>query len=93
MPTIFENLSDGFYTAFFEPDPEKREAAIEAWIKNATSIIQSVTENDIRAFLEPILKDTWTPETWQRQIEKFSRLYRKSRLEDTYKLFLEAVTR
>ena len=24
MPTVFESLSDGFYTAFFEPDPDRR---------------------------------------------------------------------
>ena len=89
MPTKFETLSDGFYTAFFEPDPEKRAAAIESWIKTATSTIQSVTEKDIRAFLEPILKDSSTPEAWQSRVEKFSRLYSKSQSIDTYKLFLE----
>ena len=31
MPIVFEGISDGFYTAFFEPDPEKRKGKIEVW--------------------------------------------------------------
>ena len=29
MPTVFETLTDGFYTAFFESDPEKRVKELE----------------------------------------------------------------
>ena len=64
MPTVFENLSDGFYTAFFESDSEKRKTAIESWVKSAVPVLQEAVENDICAYLEPILKDTWTPEGW-----------------------------
>jgi hypothetical protein len=89
MPTLFENISDGFYTAFFEPDAEKRKAAIEAWIKDATPIIQSAVENDIRTYLELLLKDTWTPDGWENRVEKFNRMYGKYPFFDTYKLYLD----
>ncbi len=55
MPTVFESISDGFYTAFFEPDQDKRKDKIEAWIKESTPVIQSAVENDLRAYLEEIL--------------------------------------
>lgn len=72
MPTVFETLSDGFYTAFFESDSEKRRAAIEAWIKDATPIVQSAVENEIRSYLEYILEQTWTVEGWRSRAKKFS---------------------
>lgn len=93
MPTVFESISEGFYTAFFEPDPERRKAAIEAWIQVVTPIIQSAVENDIRAYLEPILKDTWTPEGWKSRAEKFNRLYNKLPFIDTYRLYLDVKLR
>mgnify|MGYP001155985223 FL=1 len=72
MPTVFETLTDGFYTAFFESDPEKRRAAIEAWIKDATPIVQSAVENELRSYLEYVLEQTWTAEGWQNRVKKFS---------------------
>lgn len=93
MPSVFENVSDSFYTAFFEPDPDRRKAAIEAWIQAATPIIQSAVENDIRTYLESILADTWTREGWKRQAEKFNRLYQTKPFIDTYKLCLDVKLR
>lgn len=72
MPTVFETLSDGFYTAFFESDPEKRRDAIEAWIKAVTPTVQSAVENELRSYLENILEQTWTAEGWQSRAKKFS---------------------
>lgn len=72
MPTVFETLTDGFYIAFFESDSEKRRAAIEAWIKDATPIVQSAVENELRSYLEYILEQTWTAEGWQSRAKKFS---------------------
>jgi len=72
MAAIFEMLSDGFYTAFFEADPEKRRAAIETWIKSATPVIQSAVEDELRSYLEYILEQTWTAEGWQSRAKKFS---------------------
>ena len=89
MPTLFENITDGFYSAFFEPDPEKRRASIEAWIKDATPEIQSAIEDEIRACIESILKDTWTPEGWRRGAEKFVRPYNGKPLMDSYRLGLD----
>ena len=36
MPTVFESISDGFYTAFFDPDQDIRKDKIEGWIKEST---------------------------------------------------------
>ncbi|MFC1948437.1 Smr/MutS family protein, partial [Chloroflexota bacterium] len=71
MPTVFEAISDDFYTAFFTPDPEERRKAIDEWIKDSTPIIQSAVENDLRAYLEPILADTWEEKGWKSRAEKF----------------------
>ena len=90
MPTVFNNLSDGFYTAFFEPNSEKRRIAIDLWIKSAVPVIQSAVENEIRTYLEPLLKDTWTTDGWKSRAKKFSGLYGNKLFIDTYKLCLEA---
>jgi hypothetical protein len=71
MPTAFDSISDGFYTAFFEPDPVEREEAIEAWIKESTPVIQSAVEDDLRAYLEGILEATWTEKGWEARATKF----------------------
>jgi hypothetical protein len=71
MSTVFETLSDRFYTAFFESDPEKRRDAIEAWIKAATPIVQSAVENELRSYLEYVLEQIWTVEGWQSRAKKF----------------------
>lgn len=94
MPTVFETLSDKFYTAFFEADSEKRRAAIEAWIKDATPVVQSAVENELRSYLEYLLEQTWTVEGWQSRAKKFSgtilhgRPQRKVPFTDLYRLVL-----
>jgi len=85
MPTVFESISDGFYTAFFEPDPDVRKEKIEVWIKESTPIIQSAVENDLRIYLEEILKDTWTEKGWKTRTQKF---YNPSFI-DNHKLLLD----
>lgn len=89
MPTLFEDITDAFYSAFFEPDSEKRRASIDAWIKDATPEIQSAIEDEIRACIESILKDTWTPEGWKRGAEKFIRPYNGKPLMDSFRLGLD----
>ena len=71
MPTLFESISDGFYTAFFQPDPDKRKEAIESWIGESTPAIQSAVEDDLRAYTDQILEDTWTPKGWKSRAQKF----------------------
>ena len=85
MTTVFESISDGFYTAFFEPDSEKRKGDIEAWIKESVPIIQSAVERELRELFENILVDTWTQEAWKMRAQKFS----ASSFMDTYQLDLE----
>lgn len=95
MSTVFESISDGFYTAFFEPDPDKRKNEIDAWIKESTPIIQSAVENELRAYLEDLLKDTWTENGWKARAEKYYgrsvRIGKKDELPfiDAYKLSLD----
>ena len=95
MSTVFESISDGFYTAFFEPDPDKRKNEIDAWIKESTPIIQSSVENELRAYLEDLLKDTWTEKGWKARAEKYYgrsvRIGKKDELPfiDAYKLSLD----
>lgn len=102
MPTVFESISDGFYTAFFEPDQDKRKDKIKAWIKESTPVIQSAVENDLRAYLEKILEATWTEKGWKARAEKFFGSYQPSmRKKDTllssfideYKLALDVTIR
>jgi len=85
MAKVFESISDGFYTAFFQPDEEKRKEAIEAWIKESTPVIQSAAERELREYLDNILKDTWTVEGWKARAQKF---YNPPFI-DTYKLYLD----
>jgi len=93
MPTVFENLSDGFYTSFFEPDPEKRRTAIEFWIKSAVPVLQAAIEDDLRLYLEWVLKDTWSSEGWKSRATKFSGEYQRNKSKslfiDTYRLYLD----
>jgi hypothetical protein len=92
MSSIFENLSDSFYAAFFEPDSDKRRMAIDLWIESAIPALQSAVENEIRIYFESLLKDTWTTEGWKSRAKKFSGTYLSSRDKklfiDTYKLSL-----
>jgi len=99
MATVFESISDGFYTAFFEPDPEIRRNKIETWIVESAPIIQSAVENDLGAYLEEILVDTWTEKGWKSRVEKFlgqtQGLGRRNPLPfiDTYRLHLDVKLR
>jgi hypothetical protein len=94
MPTVFESISDGFYSAFFEPDPEKRRAAIESWIKEAAPVIQSSVENDLRFYLESLLKNTWTLGGWRARFEKDSNHDSSKQLFiDKYRLCLDVTLR
>lgn len=71
MPTIFKSLSDGFYTAFFEPDPGIRKEKLDLWIKDSTPIIQSAVEDELRAYLQDLLDGTWIEKGWENRAKKF----------------------
>ena len=102
MPTVFESISDGFYTAFFEPDPGTRKEKIESWIKESVPVIQEAVESDLRTYLEGILEATWTDKGWKVRAEKFfGEHYPFGRKKDTpisyffdrYKLSLDVTIR
>ncbi|MFC2048008.1 Smr/MutS family protein [Chloroflexota bacterium] len=71
MPTVFKSLSDGFYTAFFEPDQGKRKDKIDAWIKESTPVIQLAVEDELKAYLKELLEATWTETGWESRAKKF----------------------
>jgi hypothetical protein len=85
MPIVFESISDGFYTAFFEPDSGKRKGEIDAWIKESSRVIQSAVERELRELIEDILKETWTQTGWKSRAQKFC----NSSFIDTYKLYMD----
>ena len=102
MPTVFESISDGFYTAFFEPDPDKRKAKNEKGIKKNNPVIKSAVENGLRDYLQKLLEKTWKEKGWKYRVEKFYGEYqapiRKSdpllvRLIDDYKVSLDITLR
>lgn len=93
MPTVFETLTDKFYAAFFQPDPDRRKEAIESWIKESTPVIQSAIESDLRAYIDDVLKDTWTPKGWKNRAQKFYGLSQQHPFIDTYKLYLDVKLR
>jgi hypothetical protein len=72
MPSVFENLSEHFYTAFLEADPESRKAALEGWVRDAAPIVQSAVEGELRALVELILNNGKEPKNWRHMAEKFS---------------------
>ena len=99
MPTVFESISDGFYTAFFEPDADKRQNKIKAWIKESTPIIQSAVENDLKTHLDKLLEGTWEEKGWEARAEKYYgrsvRIGKRDELPfiDAYKLSLDVKIR
>jgi hypothetical protein len=72
MATVFENLSEKFHTAFLELDPDSRRMALEAWIKDATPIVQSAVKQELRAFVEMVLNNGKEERAWRGMAEKFS---------------------
>ncbi|MDD4876228.1 MAG: Smr/MutS family protein [Dehalococcoidales bacterium] len=99
MSTVFESLSDSFYTAFFEPDPDKRKNKIEAWIKESTPVIQEAVENDLRVYLDGILEATWNEKDWKSRAQKYYSQYVSTGINeklpfiDAYKLYLDVKIR
>lgn len=95
MPTVFESISDGFYTAFYEPDPDKRKIKIDVQIQESTPVIQSAVGAELRLYVLDLLKDTWTAEGWKTRSEKFIEqtvnLGKKNIVPfvDAYRLYLE----
>lgn len=80
MPTVFDTISEKFYTAYFESDVEKRRKAIERWVDSSVPVIQKAIKIDLRSHLEQILETRWTTEGWQNGVKKFMRIMDSYRL-------------
>lgn len=100
MSTVFEALSDGFYTSFFEPESARRREKIETWINESVPVIQSAVENDLRTYLAGVLETTWSDNGWKNRAAKFlgtvrglSRRNLDRPFIDVYRLYLEVKLR
>ena len=100
MSTVFEALTDGFYTSFFEPESTRRKEKIETWLDESIPVIQSAVENDVRTYLEGVLETTWTESGWKTRTVKFlgnvkglSRRNPGRPFIDVYRLYLEVKLR
>lgn len=83
MAIKFEALSEGLYTALFEPDPENRRAAVEAWVGSAIPVLQSAVADGLKAYLHQVLETRWIAEGWQRGVRKWRTLM------DSYQLVMD----
>jgi len=83
MPTVFDTLSEKFYTAYFEPDAKKRRKAIGKWIDSSASVMQKEIKTELRSCLEQILETRWTTEGWESGVKKFMRIM------DSYRLVMD----
>ncbi len=74
MATVFGNQGNDFYTAFYEPDPVKRRAALDEWIKIATPAIQAAVSDELKAFVEWVTQNRWSEAGWKAGNEKLHRI-------------------
>ena len=74
MSIIFENLGEQFWLAFFEPDPNSRQVAMNAWLEAATPVIQESVGAELRSYLQWVLEPRQTQDGWEAGAHKFRRL-------------------
>ncbi|PKB82199.1 MAG: hypothetical protein BZY88_04875 [SAR202 cluster bacterium Io17-Chloro-G9] len=75
MATIFETLGQQLYIAFFEPDEDRRRAAIAAWQDHAGPVIQETVNAELACYIEWVLDSRMTQEEWQSKgVNKFHHL-------------------
>jgi len=74
MATVTGNLSNGFYSAFYEPDATKRREALNRWVKSATPVIQAAVSDELEAFIISITQGRWIGEGWKEGNEKLHRI-------------------
>jgi hypothetical protein len=74
MPTVFDTLSERFFTAYCEPDVKKRRKALGKWLDSAAPVMQKAIKKDLRGYLDQILETRWTKDGWQTGMKKFQRI-------------------
>jgi len=74
MATVFGKEGNDLYSAFFIPDSKKRRAALDAWIKSTTPVIQAAVSEELMALIEFVTEGRWTEEGWRRGEEKLRRI-------------------
>lgn len=74
MATVFGNVEKDFYTAFFIPDPIKRRAALNTWVRSATPVIQAAVNGELKAFIESTTRDRWSEDGQRRGEEKLRQI-------------------
>jgi len=71
MATLFDRVEKDFYTAFFIPDPAKRRAALDEWVKTSTPIIQATVREELKVFIENRTNNCWTEDRWRYEEKKW----------------------
>jgi hypothetical protein len=74
MPSVFGKEGDSLYAAFFEPESQKRLAALDAWIEATTPVLQAAVAEELKSLVEFLTKDRQTEEGWKIGEAKLRRL-------------------
>ncbi len=74
MAIVFGKEGDNFYEAFYEPDPVKRKAALNDWVKDTTPVIQDAVAEELETFVEFVTQNRWTEEGWKLGESKLRRI-------------------
>lgn len=74
MVTVLGKEGDNFYTAFYEPDHEKRKKALNKWVKETTPAIQKVVADELKALVDFVMENRWTDAGWKAGEEKLRRI-------------------
>jgi DNA-nicking Smr family endonuclease len=74
MATVFDNAETNFYNAFFIADAQKRRSALNAWISQTGPAIERAVREELKTFIETMMKDTSTKDGWRRKEEKLRQL-------------------
>jgi len=61
-------------TWLFLPDSAKRRAALDAWIKSTTPVIQTAVTQELQDLVDFITENRWTEEVWRRGEEGLRRI-------------------
>jgi DNA-nicking Smr family endonuclease len=74
MATVFDNAETNFYNAFFIADTQQRRSALNAWISQTSPAIERAVREELKTFIETMMKDTTTKDGWRRKEEKLRQL-------------------
>ena len=74
MTTVLGKEGDNLYTAFYEPDANKRKKALDKWVKKTIPAVQKAVAEELKSLVEFITQDRWTDEGWKLGEAKLRRI-------------------